>query len=90
MATLAESLGYCKEQHRSNLDNLDKLKRYHIMNKKISSVELKNTDAMLNNMYLPNTGSKDVSKLLDKLEELLRSNDSKNVKALYIASEITR
>lgn len=91
IATLAESLGYCKEQYKSNYDNLDKLKRYFIMHNKIPVVESKNTES-LHIKNFDKTGSKDktVASMLEKLEEQLRTNQSKNVKVLHAVSEITR
>ncbi|KAG5684624.1 hypothetical protein PVAND_013846 [Polypedilum vanderplanki] len=99
MATLAESLGYCKEQHRSNFDNFDRLKRYHIMYKKIPIPEPKSNDNSPGKNYFIQTQStvKDnvvseqiVTNMLDKMEELLRVNSSKNVKVLHVAEDITR
>lgn len=34
-ATMSEQLGYTREQHRSNWDNFDRLKQYHIRYKKL-------------------------------------------------------
>lgn len=101
MATLAESLGYCKEQNRSNFDNFDRLKRYHIMYKKIPQPEMKNTDASSGkscfiqssppSLLKDSTVSEQViANMLDKMEELLRVNTSKNVKILHVAEDITR
>lgn len=102
MATLAESLGYCKEQHRSNFDNFDRLKRYHIMYKKVPFPEPKSADAspVSKSCFIqvqPSTSIKDniipeqvIINMLDKMEELLRVNSSKNVKILHVAEDITR
>jgi len=100
MATLAETLGYCKEQHRSNFDNFDRLKRYHIMYKKIPPVSTaKSTDASPSRKgyFIQPPTVKDNSvpeqviiNMLDKMEELLRVNTSKNVKVLHVAEDITR
>jgi inositol polyphosphate-4-phosphatase len=99
MATLAESLGYCKEQHRSNFDNFDRLKRYHIMYKKIPIPEPKSNDTSPGKNYFIQAQSttKDnvvseqiVMNMLDKMEEHLRVNSSKNVKVLHVAEDITR
>lgn len=101
VATLAESLGYCKEQHRSNFDNFDRLKRYHIMHKKVPPKEPKSTDTSPGkNCFIqqhPPTSLKDnfvpdemIANMLDKMEELLRINSSKNVKVLHVAEDITR
>jgi inositol polyphosphate-4-phosphatase len=98
-ATLAETLGYCKEQHRSNLDNYDRLKRYHIMYKKIPIPETKQNDSPGKNVFIQApTSAKDnasvseqiVVNMLDRMEELLRVNGSKNVKVLHCAEDITR
>lgn len=100
MATLAESLGYCKEQYHSNFDNFDRLKRYHVMYKKIPVPEPKSSNdtspgknyfiqsqpAMKENIVSEQV----VTNMLDKMEELLRINPSKNFKVLHIAEDITR
>lgn len=104
MATLAESLGYCKEQFRSNFDNFDRLKRYHIMYKKIPMPEPKSNNSNNSsndtspgkNFFIQSTTKENivseqvVTNMLDKMEELLRINTSKNVKVLHIAQDITR
>lgn len=99
MATLAESLGYCKEQHRSNFDNFDRLKRYHIMYKKIPIPEPKSNDTSPGKNYFiqSHSSTKDnvvseqvVTNMLDKMEELLKINTSKNVKILHVTEDITR
>jgi inositol polyphosphate-4-phosphatase len=82
MATLAESLGYCKEQHKSNLDNFEKLKCYHAKYKKISVGE-----HLLNSNEKPEDS---VLRMLDKLGDILRNNEMKNVKVLHTTAEITR
>ena len=101
MATLAETLGYCKEQHRSNFDNFDRLKRYHIMYKKIPLPSSKNDESSPGKTCFiqspPPSAIKEssvseqvISNMLDKMEELLRVNSSKNVKILHVAEDITR
>lgn len=102
MATLAETLGYCKEQHRSNFDNFDRLKRYHIMYKKVPLPQSKSTDlspgktgrfiqtpppSALRDMTVP---EQVITNMLDTMEELLRVNSSKNIKILHVAEDITR
>lgn len=70
---------------RSNWDNFDRLKQYHIRYKKL-------------HLSVPDTPSKTeltvaaqtVSDLLFTMEESLRSNASKNVKILHLAEDITR
>ena len=101
MATLAETLGYCKEQNRSNFDNFDRLKRYFIMFKKIPIPEIKTNDkSPAKNSFIQSSSPtlhKDsaineqvIGNMLDKMEELLRINTSKNVKILHVAEDITR
>lgn len=101
MATLAESLGYCKEQTRSNFDNFDRLKRYHIMYKKInvpasksndvspgkSSLHSSLTPSIVKEQFVPDQV---ISNMLDKMEELLKVNSAKNIKILHVAEDITR
>ena len=75
-ATLSETLGYTREQHRSNWDNFDRLKQYHIRFKKLN---LTNATAKSN-----------VGDLLTSMEESLRTNASKNVRILHLAEDISR
>lgn len=101
-ATLAESLGYCKDQHRSNFDNFDRLKRYHIMYKKIAtSAEKKHIATSPGKPYFiqmqPSQVGKEniaseqnIQNMLDKMEELLKINASKNIKILHVSEDITR
>jgi inositol polyphosphate-4-phosphatase len=101
-ATISETLGYTKEQHRSNWDNFDRLKHYHIRYKKL----ILNAQ-LLNNFHNENSkittpkktppkehqvlvSEKIVAAKLAEMETLLRANPSKNVKILHIAEDITR
>lgn len=81
-ATLSETLGYTREQHRSNFDNYDRLKQYFIRYKKI----------MLNTQHSPglNPTEHNVTELLNTMEESLRKNASKNTKILHLAEDICR
>uniref|UniRef100_A0A1B0CWN1 PH domain-containing protein n=1 Tax=Lutzomyia longipalpis TaxID=7200 RepID=A0A1B0CWN1_LUTLO len=84
-ATLSETLRYTTEQHRSNWDNFDRLKQYHIRYKKL-------------NLTVPETPTKSephvptqtVVNLLNTMEDQLKLNPSKNVKILSLAEDITR
>jgi inositol polyphosphate-4-phosphatase len=86
MASLAESLGYTLDQHRSNLDNFEKLKCYQAKYKKVSVIDSK-YEQMLN---FNEKGEDSILGMLNKLGDILRCNDSKNVKILHVVSEITR
>lgn len=84
-ATLSETLGYTREQHRSNWDNFDRLKQYHIRYKKLN---FKISD-------MPNKGenlvpAQTIVDLLTQMEDSLRSNASKNTKILHLAEDICR
>lgn len=85
-ATLSETLGYTREQHRSNFDNYDRLKQYFIRYKKI----------MLNSKGTPSKSETlteqlhNVTDLLNSMEESLRKNASKNTKILHLAEDICR
>jgi inositol polyphosphate-4-phosphatase len=88
-ATIAESLGYCKEQHRSNIDNFDRLKRYHIMYKKIPVPKNQPTPHHKNHFIHAHNHNHSnemnnleamVTGLLEKMDEALKANTSKNVK----------
>ena len=71
--------------YRSNWDNFDRLKQYHIIYKKITTIP-------------PDTPSKSeplvsaqtVAELLFSMEESLRANSSKNVKILHLAEDTCR
>ncbi|XP_055843383.1 inositol polyphosphate-4-phosphatase type I A [Episyrphus balteatus] len=84
-ATLAEALGYNRDQHRSNWDNFERLKQYHISYRKL-------------NLTTPDTPTKAEQHLppqaatnfLYLMEEQLRSNVSKNMKILHLAEDICR
>lgn len=85
-ATLSETLGYTREQHRSNWDNFDRLKQYHIRYKKITmnSQNIRNkTDTLNASLY--NVGDQ-----LNEMEESLRKNASKNTRILHLAEDICR
>lgn len=78
-ATLAETLGYCKDQTRSNNDNFEKLNIYFTQYKKMKSNDrnfVKRIDA--------------VQELLLKLEQQLKLNTPKNIEILELAEDITR
>lgn len=84
-ATLSETLGYTREQHRSNWDNFDRLKLYFIRYKKL-------------NLIVPDTPSRNelstpienIASSLLSMEDELRANPSKNVKILHLAEDISR
>ncbi|XP_058444865.1 type II inositol 3,4-bisphosphate 4-phosphatase isoform X2 [Malaya genurostris] len=100
-ATLAETLGYTKEQHRSNWDNYDRLKQYHIRYRKIPfnfvnpscSAALDTptksivATAQQKEVLVPEHA---VTGLLNDMEEQLRVNCSKNYRVLTLAEDITR
>ena len=83
-ATLSEALGYTREQHRSNWDNFDRLKQYHIRYKKLSlrAADTSKTEAT--------TTPQAVADLLVGMEDSLRTNASKNIKILHLAEDICR
>ncbi len=104
-ATLAETLGYTKEQHRSNWDNFDRLKQYHIRYKKIPLMSAPETpssnvsDSNSKDLFIhqPIQLQKDtlvpdkvVSSMLNQMEDLLKQNPAKNVKLLHVAEDICR
>lgn len=103
-ATLSETLGYSKEQTRSNFDNFGRLKQYYARYKKISTQTTSSTFAATNsaeeskiNYAEPTVISReihnfeqDVSSMLSNLEDSLKQNTSKNVKVLHLAEDICR
>lgn len=82
-ATLAETLGYTKEQNRSNWDNFDRLKQYVIRYKKTT---LNLTD----NRRRGSTNGPTCTDYLASMEELLRQNCSKCVRLLHLAEDLCR
>ncbi|XP_065084950.1 inositol polyphosphate-4-phosphatase type I A isoform X2 [Ochlerotatus camptorhynchus] len=100
-ATLAETLGYTKEQHRSNWDNYDRLKQYHVRYKQIPFNFINpSCSAALDTPTktgLATTQQKEVlvpehavATLFGDMEEQLRANSSKNYRILTLAEDITR
>ena len=98
-ATLAETLGFTKEQHRSNLDNYDRLKQYHIRYKKIpfnysnpsgtSNLDTPSRSFIVHQKEVV-VPEQTISALLNDMEECLRSNQSKNTRILNLAEDICR
>ncbi|XP_055603104.1 inositol polyphosphate-4-phosphatase type I A isoform X2 [Uranotaenia lowii] len=100
-ATLAETLGYTKEQHRCNWDNYDRLKQYHIRYKKIpfnfvnpacsAALDTPTKNGLVTSqqkeVLVP---EQSVIGLLNEMEEQLRANCSKNYRVLTLAEDITR
>lgn len=76
-AAIAETLGLTREQHRSNWDNYDRLKQYHIRFKKL-------------NLSPSKTLLPDIGNLLQTMEESLKQNVSKNVKVMQLGEDICR
>nr|XP_029711421.1 type II inositol 3,4-bisphosphate 4-phosphatase isoform X2 [Aedes albopictus] len=100
-ATLAETLGYTKEQHRSNWDNYDRLKQYHARYRHIPfNFVNPSCSAALDTPTktgLASTQQKEVLvpehavvSLFGEMEEQLRANSSKNYRILTLAEDITR
>lgn len=85
-ATLSETLGYTREQHRSNWDNFDRLKQYHIRYKKITI----NAQNIKNKMDTLNASLYNVGDQLNEMEESLRKNASKNTRILHLSEDICR
>ncbi|KAL5277009.1 INPP4A family protein [Megaselia abdita] len=84
-ATLSETLGYTREQHRSNWDNFDRLKLYFIRYKKLNLIV---PDTPSRNELL--TPIENLASNLLSMEDELRANPSKNVKVLHLAEDISR
>lgn len=96
-ATISETLGYSKEQHRSNWDNFDRLKQYNLRFKKIPLNVNNNNNINLDTPNRVNHQFREtivpeqvITNLLINMEELLRANTSKNIKVLHIAEDICR
>lgn len=95
-ATLSETLGYTREQHRSNWDNFDRIKQYHIRYKKIMMASSSSQSALATPTAAtptkadPTADLYNVTELLNSMEESLRKNASKNIKILHLAADICR
>lgn len=87
-ATLSETLGYTREQHRSNWDNFDRLKQYHIRYKKIALTAQNTTPNKTSG--ITSSALHNVADLLNSMEESLRKNASKNIRILHVAEDICR
>ncbi|XP_035786576.1 inositol polyphosphate-4-phosphatase type I A-like isoform X1 [Anopheles albimanus] len=99
-ATVAETLGYTREQHRSNWDNYDRLKRYHAQYRRVpfnfvnpacsasqdTPTKVAYT-AQQKELLVPEAT---VVKFLDELEAELRAHTSKSYRVLHRAEDITR
>lgn len=89
-ATISETLGQTREQHRSNWDNFDRLKQYFIRYKKIMmSRKLPETPPTPSKNEIQNE-LQDASDLLVSMEDYLRKNASKNIRVLHLAADICR
>lgn len=88
-ATISETLRYTTEQTRSNWDNFDRMRQYHLKYRKLNFIQadtpIKNsTGGILTTLADP----KVVNGLFILMEEQLKANVSKNVKVLQIAEDI--
>lgn len=88
-ATISETLRYTTEQNRSNWDNFDRLRQYHLKYRKLSFVQpdtpVRNSSGCVM-VGLPNEEA--VRAMLVAMEQQLKANVSKNVKVLQIAEDI--
>lgn len=88
-ATISETLRYTTEQNRSNMDNFDRLRQYHLKYKKLIFVQpetpVKNSSG---GMMATQPNGEAVTAMLLAMEQQLKANVSKNVKVLQIAEDI--
>ena len=102
-ATISEALGHTREQHRSNWDNFDRLKQYHIRYKKLNFQFSDNTlgltlkQSLISTTFVPNNNNSTdnvntniIINQLNIMEDLLRLNTTKNIRILHIAEDICR
>ncbi|XP_040173321.1 inositol polyphosphate-4-phosphatase type I A isoform X2 [Anopheles arabiensis] len=100
-ATVAETLGFTREQHRSNWDNYDRLKQYHSRYRKVPfnfvnphCSASQDTPTKVGAYTTPQkellVPEHTVMKFLADLEGELRANGSKNYAILQLAEEVTR
>ncbi|XP_067641805.1 inositol polyphosphate-4-phosphatase type I A isoform X2 [Eurosta solidaginis] len=85
-ATIAETLGQTREQHRSNLDNFIRLKQYYSRYRKL---QLVTPDSPSKHEPHP-PATQALANILTFMEDQLRSNVSKNVKILHLAEDACR
>ncbi|XP_058127328.1 inositol polyphosphate 4-phosphatase type II isoform X2 [Anopheles coustani] len=100
-ATVAETLGYTREQQRSNWDNYDRLKQYHSRYRKVpfnfvnplcsasqdTPTKVGAYTAQQKELLVP---EQTVAKFLADLETELRSSTTKNYRVLQLGEDITR
>ncbi|KFB39647.1 AGAP000124-PA-like protein [Anopheles sinensis] len=100
-ATVAETLGYTREQQRSNWDNYDRLKQYHSRYRKVpfnfvnplcsasqdTPTKVGAYTAQQKELLVP---EQTVAKFLADLETELRSSTSKNYRVLQLGEDIAR
>uniref|UniRef100_A0A182K713 phosphatidylinositol-3,4-bisphosphate 4-phosphatase n=1 Tax=Anopheles christyi TaxID=43041 RepID=A0A182K713_9DIPT len=100
-ATVAETLGFTREQHRSNWDNYDRLKQYHSRYRKVpfnfvnpNCSASQDTPTKVGAYTTPQkellVPEHTVLKFLADMEAELRANGSKNYAILQLSEEITR
>ncbi|XP_050079267.1 inositol polyphosphate-4-phosphatase type I A isoform X2 [Anopheles maculipalpis] len=100
-ATVAETLGFTREQHRSNWDNYDRLKQYHSRYRKVpfnfvnpNCSASQDTPTKVGAYTTPQkellVPDHTVVKFLEDMEAELRANGSKNYAILQLAEEVTR
>lgn len=87
-ATLSETLGYTREQHRSNWDNFDRLRQYFIQYKK--KVTVTTSTPTTPNKANSAEQLQHVANQLSVMKDSLRKNASKNIQILHLASDICR
>uniref|UniRef100_A0A1A9W218 phosphatidylinositol-3,4-bisphosphate 4-phosphatase n=1 Tax=Glossina brevipalpis TaxID=37001 RepID=A0A1A9W218_9MUSC len=85
-ATLAETLGQTRDQHRSNWDNYIRLKQYYSRYRKLT-LTVPETPSK-HEPHLP--ASQTLLNALNLMEEQLKANVSKNVKILHLAEDACR
>lgn len=89
-ATISETLRYTTEQNRSNWDNYDRLRQYHMRYRKLIFIQ-PDTPTRGGGGGPPTSGSTEhVLDLLASMEEQLKANVSKNVRVLQLAEDIAR
>ena len=88
-ATISETLRYTKEQDRSNWDNFDRLRQYHLKYRKLNFIQpdtpVKNASG---GMAVGQANAEEVQAMLANMEQQLKANVSKNVKILQIAEDV--
>lgn len=88
-ATISETLRYTTEQTRSNWDNFDRLRQYHLKYRKLTFIQPETPVKNASGGVMSSQPSAEVvTTMLTAMEQQLKANVSKNVRVLQMAEDI--